>query len=114
MGLDVSHDCWHGPYSAFMRFRSQIAMRFGIPDLSRIEGFGGVTPWPESIKENPIFVLLDHSDCDGVIEHKDCLPLAERLDAIAPLLESPYREQAIRFADGLRCAHEKDEDVNFS
>ena len=20
MGLDTSHDCWHGPYSAFMRW----------------------------------------------------------------------------------------------
>ncbi len=25
MGLDTSHDCWHGPYSQFMRWRTWLA-----------------------------------------------------------------------------------------
>ena len=25
MGLDTTHDCWHGPYSMFMRWRTAIA-----------------------------------------------------------------------------------------
>ena len=31
MGLDTSHDCWHGPYSAFMRWRTSLAHSMGIP-----------------------------------------------------------------------------------
>ncbi len=38
MGLDVSHDCWHGAYSAFMRWRQEIARAAGIP-LTLMENF---------------------------------------------------------------------------
>lgn len=38
MGLDTSHNCWHGPYSAFMRWRTEIAKQIGIP-LQMMEGF---------------------------------------------------------------------------
>ena len=30
MGLDTTHDCWHGPYSSFMQFRRVIAKAVGI------------------------------------------------------------------------------------
>ncbi len=38
MGLDTTHDCWHGPYSMFMRWRIFIAKQVGIP-LLLMEGF---------------------------------------------------------------------------
>ena len=38
MGLDISHDCWHGAYSAFMRWRSHIAAAAGLPPLRMMEG----------------------------------------------------------------------------
>lgn len=38
MGIDTSHDCWHGAYSAFMRWRQEIARAAGIP-LMIMEGF---------------------------------------------------------------------------
>lgn len=31
MGLDTTHDCWHGAYSAFHRWRIEIARVEGIP-----------------------------------------------------------------------------------
>jgi hypothetical protein len=31
MGLDTSHNCWHGAYSAFMRWRQEIAKVAGVP-----------------------------------------------------------------------------------
>jgi hypothetical protein len=40
MGLDVSHNAWHGAYSAFMRWRTEIARLCGIP-LNFMEGFYG-------------------------------------------------------------------------
>lgn len=39
MGLDISHDTWHGAYSAFMRWREKIAEVAGLPPLELMEGF---------------------------------------------------------------------------
>lgn len=39
MGLDTSHDCWHGAYSAFMQWRCGIAKAAGLPPLQFMEGF---------------------------------------------------------------------------
>ncbi len=38
MGLDTSHDCWHGPYSAFNRWRHAVAKAALVP-LDLMEGF---------------------------------------------------------------------------
>lgn len=39
MGLDTTHDAWHGAYSAFMRWREKIAAVAGFPPLRLMEGF---------------------------------------------------------------------------
>jgi len=39
MGLDTSHGCWHGAYSAFMRWRQELAKVVGYPPLELMEGF---------------------------------------------------------------------------
>lgn len=39
MGLDTSHGCWHGSYSAFMRWRCEIAKAAGMPPLQFMDGF---------------------------------------------------------------------------
>ena len=39
MGLDVSHGCWRGAYSAFMRWRCHIADALDMPPLMLMEGF---------------------------------------------------------------------------
>lgn len=39
MGLDISHDAWHGAYSAFHRWRQEIAKVAGLPPLELMEGF---------------------------------------------------------------------------
>lgn len=41
MGLDTTHGCWHGAYSAFHRWRSKIAEVAGLPPLEMMEGFWG-------------------------------------------------------------------------
>jgi hypothetical protein len=38
MGLDTSHDCWHGAYSAFMRWRSELCRAAGQEGRKRHEG----------------------------------------------------------------------------
>lgn len=39
MGLDCSHNAWHGAYSAFHRWRCKIAEVAGLPPLDLMEGF---------------------------------------------------------------------------
>ncbi len=125
MGLDTSHDCWHGSYTGFSDFRRAVAKAVGI-DLDKMDGFVGeftVEPiaW-SSLTPDPIHLFLNHSDCDGVIETNDCGPIAGRLEAIVPILEEQDRgalvflshaESARRFARGLRLAAERGEDVEF-
>ncbi len=116
MGLDTSHDCWHGSYTGFSRFRSAIAKVVGI-DLHKMQGFGEYgdadIPWA-SLPADPLWTLLNHSDCDGELLAKDCVPIAERLEAIAPALANlGYAESALTFARGLRLAAERGENVEF-
>lgn len=124
MGLDISHDCWHGAYSAFMRWRRAVASVCGI-DLERMEGYaeGGIL-W-SSLPADPVHILLNHSDCDGEIALDDEIPLAQRLEELAPVLEKydathqmgghlPSAAAAARkFAEGLREAHALGEIVEF-
>ncbi len=81
-------------------------------------------------KDDPLVLLLRHSDCDGIIEHEHCAPLAKRLlgllDAVATVgatrrawgrltpwgAEWP-RERTKQFAEGLMRAHDAGEDVTF-
>lgn len=135
MGLDTSHDCWHGAYSAFRRFRNAIAEAAGYP-MER-DGQSGlpdyVLPWDELADENymgdwdrvpgddPLIVFLAHSDCDGVIHPEHGAHIAKRLREIAAKLPDDgeghifsYRGAALRFAAGLEEAAENGEDVVFA
>ena len=133
MGLDTTHDAWSGAYSAFSRWRNMLAEGAGY-SVAKIEGealplvlidWGHVTTeniqgdWAET-PADPLLVLIAHSDCDGHIVPRDAVPLADRLDELAPLLPSEGaghlrdpREQTRRFARGLRAAAEAGERVEF-
>ncbi len=119
MGLDISHDCWHGAYSAFMRWRAKLAEVSGYGDILKRVGFGGNIEWP---KNDPLVILLHHSDYDGEIKLEDCLPLAERLEELLPALKiagdgnfhiGSYFDKTQIFIDGLRKAAKLKEDVKF-
>lgn len=126
MGLDTSHDCWSGSYGSFNEFRRVLAETINM-DLNRMIGFGQVRVsnshdfiieepqlrWHEVPKDD-LHILLNHSDCEGIIENKDCLALATRLQELAPLIEEKYyRDRAIQFAEGLIEAHHAGDDVEF-
>ena len=137
MGLDVTHGCWSGPYSAFNRWREAIEGAAGIT-ATHLAAFLGVTEErlatdraavPESIlcgewEQDPpdvLFILSLHHDCDGIIPLRFCAPLAERLEGLLPLLPQddvpglPHGLQARtqRFVDGLRSAASRGDDVRF-
>lgn len=131
MGLDVSHDCWHGAYSAFSRWRDQLARAAGY-EIAKVDtgSFMGLQDtvlidWGHIVDENylgewhqtpadPLIVLIAHSAQAG--------PLADRLAELLPLMpegEAPghvrhWRNTTQQFIDGLRAAVEAGEDVEFA
>jgi len=115
MGLDTTHGCWDGSYSAFSRFRQALATAAGLGDLGEYDGHGGPCEFDAS---DPLTTLLSHSDCDGEIATADCIPLAERLEALAQVIQNDpddrdWRDLTLQFATGLRSAAAAGEPVEF-
>lgn len=132
MGLDTTHDCWHGAYSAFNRWRDKLAEVAGYR-FAVIEGrntplidWGHITDdqlygrWKKT-PEDPLVVLIAHSDCEGEIFPEQGEPLADRLAELLPLLPDDedgghigdWRAKTQAFIDGLRAAAKEDEPVEF-
>jgi hypothetical protein len=134
MGLDTTHDCWHGPYSQFMRWRQWIN-HFVMEergetgdDAARKIGHIGATlaatekAWNDDHYEDqlvPINVLMAHSDCDGDISADVCGPLADALEGLLGKhmpqrgIYDEQRPATERFIRGLRKAAAAGEAVGF-
>lgn len=119
MGLDTSHDCWHGAYSGFNRWRKKLAEVSGYGDLGDYEGFGGGKKWPA---DDALAELLSHSDCDGILPAGRCAAMADRLESLLPALRvagdggghvGSYEYTTVQFITGLRKAAMAGEDVDF-
>lgn len=140
MGLDTTHDCWHGPYSMFHRWRSELHYLLTGDHLGRggydasMNEKPGAMPWPyagdaplplgpnlEPCRDRleVMRVLMAHSDCDGEITPDACGPLA---DALQILVDHKMPQRAVydmmrpateRFIAGLRRAAEAGEAVRF-
>ena len=132
MGLDTTYDCWHGAYSAFTRWRNKLAevagykfYKEGFIDQPLID-WGHITQenlygrWKET-PNDPLMVLIAHSDCEGEIFPEQAEPLANRLEELLPLLPDDeagghignWRTKTQQFIDGLRAAAKEDEPVEF-
>lgn len=135
MGLDTSHNCWHGAYGAFQRWRQELARAAGY-EVVEPSGIGQPyyeLPWEQFEDKNflgewdgipgddPLMFLLVHSDCDGVIRPEHGVHLADRLEQLLPLLDeavsgghiTSMRGDTEQFIDGLRKAAAAGEDVDF-
>lgn len=114
MGLDTSHDAWHGPYSSFNEFRGKLASKIGV-NIKSLQGYGGDQPFPK----DDLSILLDHSDCDGEISPTDCAKLAIRLEEILTdipeekLVFWSLHKQTTQFIKGLKLAASKNEPLDF-
>jgi len=127
-----------------MHFRQAVADVLSIP-LQVMEGFYDKSEWmvcavgnkagehllekrlealPVSWRaweDDPIVLLLHHSDFDGEIRWQDAAAIAERLEEIAPQIVHPpgqredwdFKAAALQFAAGLRRAAQAQEDVTF-
>jgi hypothetical protein len=142
MGLNVSHDCFRGAYSAFGRWRQEVAKAAGyavwtvkydngsVMDTIMLD-WGHVTEdnlmgkW-ETTPSDPLIVLFAHSDCEGAIYPPQGYQLADALEKLLPELERAgtgaghiegrggFAGVARTFIAGLRDAASKGEAVEFS
>lgn len=140
MGLDVSHDCWSGAYSAFNRWRDKLCDAAGYAftttgsnhrgkelaiDWGHVESDWMYGDWPFipcriDGTPDPLLLLILHSDCEGKIRAEHTGALADRLTELLPDLEGDggghvgsYRLTTQRFIDGLRDAQSRNEDIEF-
>jgi hypothetical protein len=142
MGLDCSHNAWHGSYSSFNAWRKRLAEVAGLPPLELMEGFyvsfiGSDRVAPATLHHgenqldhlyrldaklpikwscltpNPLYQLLHHSDCDGDIKPSKCVAIADELDKLVPLLDNWHKNSAIQFSTGLRLAAQQRKSLLF-
>lgn len=127
MGLDTTHDCWHGPYSAFNRWRAELHVAIqrhrGTKDPLGLNGWEALfrappEAWPYKDPADPLDVLMSHSDCDGEIPAEMCGPMADALEALLPMwpergFYDGARPATLRFIAGLRRAAAAGEPVEF-
>ena len=110
MGLDTTHNAWHGPYSSFNSWRTEICKQAGLGNLREYQGFGGEKQWDEI---HPLYPLLYHSDCDGNIKWKDCKLIADALREILPKISDWYVEETTSFINGCMEAYTAKENIEF-
>jgi len=118
MGLDTSHNCWHGPYSVFARFRKSLACQIGI-DLNDYYGYGkGGVKDLRKIKHE-LMPLFNHSDCDGKLTIKQSKSIVVGLNKVLENFienneyDDDFKELIIDFRDGCLDAISKNETVKF-
>lgn len=137
MGLCTTHNAWQGSYGSFSKWRKDIAVAAGLikpeDELYPSMAAGKVSPinwefWDSQTdyygkwKKDPddvIWVLIAHSDCEGHIKKRFLLPLADRLEALVPVVDDPesisewYGGRTQRFVDGLRLAAQEGKKLRF-
>jgi len=110
MGLDTTHNAWHGSYSGFNAFRKHLAAKIGI-DLDKMEGFtsDGIS-W--EAEGHYIVPLLNHSDCDGHLTPTECKRVADGLSLLLDE-EDEWNDRIKQFRDGCLKAYNRGQKLKF-
>lgn len=100
MGLNTTHNAFHGSYSAFTLFRKAVAAAAGgsYPphDPSLRDGSG--KPLSDDLwyfdndittaeKSPGLAIFLNHSDCDGFMTPSECKMVADEIEALLPKID---------------------------
>lgn|SRR5574343_223131 len=143
MGLDCSHEAFHGAYSWFNRLRQCICRAVGpnssFPphwqyneDGTLKKDHKGLVMYNHDLDPDFYYIesgyqdthpglkeFLSHSDCDGEISPEMCLLVANDLEELLPAIEElgwvdmDYLEYTRRFIIGCRLAHKNGEPLTF-
>lgn len=119
MGLDTTHDCWHGAYSSFNEFRYELGRRIGI-NLDDYKGYHGNGTKELTSIAHPLMPLFNHSDCDGELSVEECKQIVSGLNGVIEAAvpedkDSPFSflRKVVQFRDGCLLAISKNEIVEF-
>jgi hypothetical protein len=117
MGLDTSHNCWHGPYSSFNRFRYSLGHQVGI-DLDEYAGYNEKGTKDLSEINHELMPLFNHSDCDGRLTVKECKSIVKGLNEILENFKDIdtdvyFKANIIQFRNGCLDAISKKQMVKF-
>lgn len=123
MGLDTTHGAYNGAYSSFNDFRRALLKAYNGEDLFDYVGYEYRSKRDNkrnspgksliNIDDDGLLLLMDHSDCEGMIRWVDCKLVADSIRKIATKLPSNYMYMAIQFANGCQLAYTKKEDLLF-
>ena len=139
MGLDCSHNAFHGAYSAFNSFRQAVCYVIGgsYPPHNKqnyllwsedCQPDENIWYWGHgySLETHPgLAIFLSHSDCDGEISPEDCIKVANDLEPLIPRLaelgpgkghiarDGGFAAVCQRFVDGCREAAKNGEPLIF-
>ena len=126
MGVNFTHCDAGWSYSGFHRFRQRLAEAVGINDLDDMAGFRPLfydqqnpTEHPnlswQPYEDDPIRILLNHSDCDGELTPDECRAVWPRLrEMVKDWPEGDYdRIKALELSDGMLLAATLDEPLEF-
>jgi hypothetical protein len=116
MGLDTSHNCFHGAYSTFNRFRISLGNQIGI-NIYEYDSYGG----SKNINtiDHGILPLLNHSDCEGELSVSDCMRIVNGLDSILANFDDTieadfdFKDRIVQFRNGCLLAISENEEVDF-
>lgn len=118
MGLDTTHNCWHGPYSSFNRFRHSLASQIGI-NLDEYVGYGPTEGKDLNSIQHGIRPLLNHSDCDGFLTVKEAKEIAKGLSNILENFDEEieadfnFKENIEQFREGCLLAVKENKKIEF-
>lgn len=130
MGLDTSHDAFHGAYSAFNRFRQAVAKAIGgsFPFHDDTSLDNKLWYWGDGYgkESHPgLHCFFMHEDCDGEISPEDCARIADELEPLLPEIDEMgmggghiesqggYGSVTRKFIAGCRLAAESNETLVF-
>jgi hypothetical protein len=99
----------HWSYSGFNIFRLELAKLIGM-DLMKMKGFSRNSEsiqW-DAVPYDPIFPLLNHSDCDGELTPEECSEVYPRLRELLSAYPYEYDKwEGMKLADMMEhCAKE--------
>lgn len=118
MGLDTTHNCWHGAYSSFNRFRYSLGKQIGI-NLDDYIGYGDKGTKNLTEIEHDLMPLFNHSDCDGYLSLDESEKIANGLNQVLDNfndkldMDFDFKDEIIQFRDGCLDAISKNEIVRF-
>ena len=112
MGLGFSHGEAHWAYSGFMRFRSRLAETLGytVP-LSVMYDDGSYT----RMKNEPIWPLINHSDCDGELTVEEMQQILPQLEDLVNRWDDHEYDKitGLQLIEGMKDAINNDESMEF-